>query len=192
MYIKQKTMKLDEGLAAVVAAIIGIAAGVISGVLSARYQSRIEHEKWQRALSDGFRSELRATVQQLTHKLSEAIHSMCWLTWQAEYGPEKLTQERIDQYDEEMHRLLPQIIGLHAVLAGMDYEVFSQLRGIVDDALKQDAGIGYAHLAFTEQDKSSARGLASQHEQAVALESQLSQAVAEAIRGYSIQARHAG
>jgi hypothetical protein len=177
---------ITDAQATVMAALIAIVAGAISGYLAGQFQSKIEIEKWRRSVLDSFRTELRSTVQQLTFKVSEAVHAMCWLTWLAKYGPNKLSAERIELYDKEMHVLLPQIIGLHTILAGMDYAVFVKINTIVDAALTLDAQIGGAHLKFIEGDIDTATPLAGYHQMAVDLESQLAKVVAEAIKGYSI------
>jgi len=97
------------------------ALAVIGGaLLNNQRQARLEREKWLRGLSDAFANDLRAAVKELATELAKASHSMCWLRWLARHGPSRLTQERIDQYDTEMHVLLPRITGLHAVIAGMD------------------------------------------------------------------------
>lgn len=147
----------------IVSAVIGAAAGIVGGGLSGQRQARLEREKWLRGVSDAFTTELRSSVKELTTKLAEATHSMCWLCWLASFGAERLTQERVTQYDEEMHVLLPQITGLHAVIAGMDYNVYLKLKPLVEQVLKLDAMIGDAGLDFVPDNERSAEGLAKLH-----------------------------
>lgn len=170
----------------VFSAIIGAIAGIVAGVLSGQRQARLEREKWLRDVSDTFTTELRSSVRELTTKLAEATHSMCWLCWLASFGADRLTQNRVMQYDEEMHVLLPQIMGLHAVIAGMDYDVYLKLKPLVEQFFKLDARIGKAALDFVSDNPKSAEGLAKLLNQATALVHALSEIVPDAIRPYSI------
>jgi hypothetical protein len=177
---------MDSAFVSVLIAVIGAAAGIVGGGLSGQRQAQLEREKWVRGVSDAFTTELRSSVKALTTKLAEATHSMCWLCWLASFGAERLTQERIAQYDNEMHVLLPQITGLHAVIAGIDYDVYLKLKPLVEQLLKLDAMIGHAGLDFVPDAPKSAGRLAELLKQATSLERTVSEVVADAIRSYSI------
>lgn len=103
-----------------------------------------------------------------------------------QYGPSRLTQERVDQYDKEMHTLLPQISGLHAVIAGMDQQVHADLAPLVERAIELDAAIGDAGLSFVVGEAETAIELAKHHESSMVLEKQLHHVVAEAISRYAV------
>jgi hypothetical protein len=177
---------MDSAFVSILSAVIGAAAGIVGGGLSGQRQARLEREKWFRGVSDAFTIELRSSVKELTTKLAEATHSMCWLCWSASFGAERLTQERVAQYDNEMHVLLPQITGLHAVIAGMDYAVYLKLKPLIEQLLKLDAMIGDAGLDFVPNEPKSANRLAELLKQATSLERTVSEVVADAIRPYSI------
>ena len=177
---------MDSAFVSILSAVIGAAAGIVGGGLSGQRQARLEREKWFRGVSDAFTTELRSSVKELTTKLADATHSMCWLCWLASFGAERLTQERVAQYDNEMHVLLPQITGLHAVIAGMDYDVYLKLKPLVEQLLKLDGMIGDAGLDFVPDEPKSANKLAELLKQANSLERTVSEVVADAIRPYSI------
>jgi len=177
-----------ELLVPLLTVVIGAAAGLFGGMLTAKRQARLELEKWSRGVSDAFRSEVRVTVKDLTTKIAAAIHSMCWLCWLAKYGPERLTVERVNQYDDEMHTLLPQITGLHAATASMDYRVYEHLKPLVLELVALDASIGEAGLAFVPADRNSASALAGLHQPSSSLEKRLAVLAAEAVRPYAIDA----
>lgn len=170
----------------VLGALIGALAVVGVALLNSRRQARLEREKWLRGLSDSFANELRAVVKELATELANAAHSMCWLCWLARHGPSRLSQERIDQYDKEMHVLLPRITGLHAVLAGMDQRVHVALAPLVEHAVNLDAAIGDAGLNFVSGKPETAVELAEYHDESVALEKELHRVVAAAIEPYAI------
>jgi len=103
---------------------------------------------------------LRTTLQQLAVKLAAAVHSMCWLTWLATAAPSRITQERIDIYDKELHELLPQITGLQAVVAAIDQAAYTRLAALVDRVVEADWKIGHASLEFKPGDSKSTQALA--------------------------------
>ena len=176
---------MDPALFPLLGALIGASAGVGGAWLAGRRQARLEVEKWQRGLKDAFANDLRSAVKELTTELAKAAHSMCWLCWLAKRGPSRLTQDRIDQYDEEMHKLLPHIAGLHAVIAGMDQKVYNNLAPVVARVNELDAAIGAAGLGFIPDKSESAMALAGCHEESIALERELPRVVAQAIAGYA-------
>lgn len=170
---------------AILTAVIGAVAGIVGGTLSGYRQVRLEREKWQRGVSDAFTTELRTSVKELVTKLAAAAHSMCWLCWLAKFGANQLTQERINQYDEEMHSLLPQIMSSHAVIAGLDWEVYLKLDPLVDNFISLDFQIGEANLVFVPDEPASVNGLAKLYDEIQALKSSLPKVVSESIRSYS-------
>jgi hypothetical protein len=70
----------------------------------------------KRARDDALTADLRNALQQLILTIASSVHSMCWLTWLANTDLAKVTKARIDQYDNEMHKLLPQFLGQHALV----------------------------------------------------------------------------
>jgi len=170
----------------VLGALIGASAVVGGALLNNQRQARLEREKWLRGLSDAFDKDLRSAVKELATELAKAAHSMCWLCWLARYGPSRLTQERIDKYDEEIHALLPRIFGLHAVIAGMDQKVHADLAPLVDLAIEIDATIGAAGLQFVSGKPESALELAKCLDESIALEKELPRVIAKTISGYAM------
>jgi hypothetical protein len=174
---------------AVASAIIAAVAGLTGGALTGRWQARLEREKWLRGVSDSFTTELRSYVGQLTTKLAEAAHSMCWLCWLAKFGVDRLTLERIAAYDQEMHVLLPQITGLHGIIAGLDYSVYLEIKPFVERLVKLDLSVADAGLSFVPGVMESAESLSRLYPQVSELENSLAEVVSEAMRPYSITSR---
>jgi len=173
-----------------VGALLSIISGIISGTLAARWQAKLEKDKWMRQRADSFESELRNTVKELTISIAEAFHSMCWVCWLAKYGPERLSIKNIKAYDKEMHILLPKIEGTHSVIAGMDYQVYQKIRPLVKNVIKLDAQIGSAGLTFIENQPYTALALAKFHDESVSSEKSVSDIIAEAIQHYSVKSNN--
>lgn len=170
---------------AILTAVIGAVTGIVGGALSGYRQARLEREKWQRDVSNAFTTELRTSIKELTTKLAAASHSMCWLCWLAKFGASQLTQERINQYDDEMHALLPQIMSSHAVVAGLDWNVYLKLDPLVEHLISLDFQIGEKNLDFVSHKLESAKGLASLYDEVQTLKDSLPKVVSESIRPYS-------
>jgi hypothetical protein len=87
--------------------------------------------------------ELRSALHKLTTSMASMIHSMCWVTWAASH-PGVLTSEKIDAYDEEVHRLSPEILGHLTSIAAFSYDIYKQIEPLVWEIFRLDASIGSA------------------------------------------------
>jgi hypothetical protein len=172
---------MESAVATIIGAAIGAAAGISGGLLVGWRQGRIEHDKWLRSREDAIAADLRATLHQLTIKVAAAVHSMCWLTWLAREGPDRLSQARIDAYDAEMHVLLPEITGLQAAVAAIDGAAFGELSAIIESVIQADWRVGTAGLQFVEREPKSAKDLAACYEMTLELHRALPSAVAAVI-----------
>ena len=93
----QLTQPVATVLAGLSGAIAGIAAAIIIALLLHKNEKRRIKEDREKAISE----DLSEASQNLTIKMAASLHSMCWLTWLARYGPNRVDQDRIDLYDEE-------------------------------------------------------------------------------------------
>ena len=134
-----ESLDLDKTLAIVIAAAIGALAGFGGAMLNAWLQSRAERAK-----------ELRDAVQQFATKLAAGAHSMAWLCWLAKEAPCRLSQERIDQYDAEMHGLLAEISGLNARITSLNKEESAQkmVAVLAERMFKKDSEVAKVGLLF--------------------------------------------
>jgi hypothetical protein len=85
-----------------------------------------------------------------------------------------------------MHRLLPRLFGLHAVIAGMDQDVHRRLAPLIEDVVALDAAVGAASLQFMPGKPETAAALAGHLDDSRQLEHALHRVVAEAIGGYAV------
>jgi|APTNR8051073442_1049403.scaffolds.fasta_scaffold68376_1 hypothetical protein len=161
----------------VAVALIGVASAAFVAWATAKLTWRLELQKWRRARDDLHTGDLRAGLQQLILTISAATHSMCWLTWLASADPTKLTQERVNKYDAEMHRLLPKLLGYHALVASLRPQTYRRFDALIGSIFKADRDIGNASLKFIEGQSASAAALAALHPTSMKLESQIPQTV---------------
>lgn len=76
---------------------------------------------------------------------------------------------------------------MHAIVAGLDYEVYLALEPLVDEILKVDVSIGQASLAIVENEPGSLEGLAKLYNQTLEIDRKLSRDAAKALQPYSIK-----
>jgi hypothetical protein len=136
----------------VVIALIGVGSSAFVAWLTARLTWRLEIQKWRRARDDIHTADLRSGLEKLILTISSAVHSMCWLTWLASSDPSKVSKERIDQYDNEMHILLPQLLGQHALVASLRPQTYVDLKQLIDRIFAADRKIGNAALKVVHGD----------------------------------------
>jgi hypothetical protein len=161
------------------AALLGV---LLGGALTSWNQGRLEREKRRHARGDALAKELLTASQQLTISVASSLHSMCWLCWLAATGPEKLTQVKIDQYDEEQHETLPKILGYLSTLAALDLQLYDMLRPHVDKVFALDATIGESGLAFSADSPGATAALAEHYRSMVDLERKLPRVFADTVR----------
>jgi hypothetical protein len=177
---------MDPVVASLAGTLIGAVAGIAGGWLSGSRQAALEREKWLRERSEEFSKELRSSVKELTTTLADAMHAMGWLCWRAKHDSGRLGQADIDEYDDAMHRLLPRIFGLHAVIAGMDEDVHRRLGSLVTGAVRLDVRVGQASLEFKPGVPDSAAPMAELFGSANDLLNALHEGVADSIRRYAV------
>ena len=87
--------------------------------------------------------ELRESVWKLTVTMASMLYSMCWLTWSADRRG-TLTDKDVWQYDEEVHKLSPEILGHLTSVAALDLNVYERLEPLVWELFDMDVKIGNA------------------------------------------------
>jgi hypothetical protein len=100
--------------------------------------------------------ELRDAVRAFTEGVGALTHSMCWLTWDCTER-NRLDAEMAKNYDAEVHRVSPQIVGQLALIAMLDKAVVEKLAPLATDVFALDAQVGNA-VVLAEKDQ--ATGLA--------------------------------
>jgi acetylglutamate synthase len=111
---------------------------------------------------------------------------MVWLCWLAKFDSERFTWEQIVEYNQNVSNLLPKVLGLHTVIASMDYEVYDKLNPLIQRIFQVDSLIGSASVLFESGIPESIAPLAKEYEKAIALENDLSRQVANIIQSYAV------
>lgn len=71
------------------------------------------------SLSIAYQKRLQEAVEKFATKLAAAVHSMCWLSWSANKSPDRVDEDRVKQYNDEIHLLLTEISGLKSTVIGL-------------------------------------------------------------------------
>jgi hypothetical protein len=116
----------------------------------------LEESKVRAARADLLIKEVNLKVSQLAADLGAASHSMAWLTWAANHGT--LTEKRIESYDEEMHLVLPKVLGGIVAVASLDERLGKVANGIAKDLYNLDEKLGRICVLFSGDPAAAAAG----------------------------------
>ncbi len=177
---------MKETTAVILAAGIGALAGLGGALVTAILQARLERTKWQRKEDDEQRDKFEAAVQQFATKVAAAGHSICWLTWIAKENPSRLTQETIDNYDKEIHKLLPEISGLRATLEYLNPASDGEATKLAKELYALDVKVAKAGLTYSDDPQSAVASLADLHTESGVFEGAIPKASASIIATYPI------
>jgi hypothetical protein len=158
-------------------ALLGIVSSAFVAWVTARLTWRLELQRWKRARDDTLTADLRNGLQQLIMTIASAAHAMCWLTWLANADPDKVTESRIEQYDTEMHKLLPQLLGHHALVASLRPQVYNVFKDLIDEVFFADRLIGEAALRVVPGKTVTVAALSDLYERALSIEEKIPKVV---------------
>jgi tetrahydromethanopterin S-methyltransferase subunit G len=136
---------------------------------------RIRSEITRRASID---TELRTSVKQATTAIGALVHSICWLTWDC-IQRKRLDREMVKRYDDEAHRLMPEIIGQLAVIAMLQSAIHTRLSPLADDVIELDARVGDGVISGEQDLQTGLRELHRCHERGMELERRVRAVVAD-------------
>jgi hypothetical protein len=179
---------------AILGAIVGATAAIVAALITSwrllkveRVRSEeardLERIRSEEARAQRVAEELSAAAQQLTIKMSAALHSMCWITWLARARSDRITQDRLDAYDSELHELIPEILGYLSTVAALDMSLYRRLQPLAYNIFSLDAYIGFHGLALDENPDSTIRALNDAYEGMADLELQLPNIVGDVVSG---------
>jgi hypothetical protein len=161
----------------VAVALIGVVSSAFVAWITARLTWRLELQRWKRARDDVLTADLRNGLQQLILTIASSVHSMCYLTWVANADPAKVTKSRIDLYDDEMHKLVPQLLGQHALLASLRPPTYWIFKDLIDEIFDADSSIGKAALIVVPGKPETVVSLSKIHERILSIEGRIPKAV---------------
>ena len=159
-----------EALIGTVGALIGAASALAATMYASSRQRASEYKK-----------EVRLAVAELTRTLGDASHSIEWLAWKAQ-TPLPLNQKSIDDYNAEMHRALPKIIGDLAVVSALDRDAFLQMYEIVNELYLLDQEVAKRVVIFDSYPEESTVEVAQYSRRAADFAVRLAPRVADILR----------
>ena len=166
-------------LTALMVAVLTALVALVGGYLSGRRESGLEFEKWLRTREDDLAKEARLAVAELVHKLASATHSIVWLTWKATERPFEFTQQAVSTYDEEMHMLIPDIVGALAVISALDKDrrMYNTLAPLVSEFFVLDYKLAQTTPSILDSSNQQAHEIAEIHGSAWSLNRRLEKEV---------------
>jgi hypothetical protein len=121
---------------------------------------------------------LRATVKQATTAIGSLVHSICWLTWDC-VERKRLDPDMVKRYDDDAHRLMPEIIGQLAAIAMLHSGVHARLGPLADEVIGLDAQVGDGVIHGEQDLQTGLSQLRGCHEHGMALERRVRSVVAD-------------
>ena len=116
---------MDEAWIVLLGAILGGVAS-LAGVFATNYvTSRLESRKqyWSRQQAHIERLRVQvADLLRLMFRVEYLIYSLCWV---AMHLPDRIDSSRIESYEQDMQRLMPELSGALVVLSGLDAELYA-------------------------------------------------------------------
>jgi hypothetical protein len=150
---------MDAGLAALIGAIVGGIAAIAGSFIVGLTQVRTEKQKWLRSKQDEAAAQLRLQIAEVARKLLSAQHSMEWIAWYAHYAPQRVTQEMVSNYEQEIHKAFPELLGALAVTAALSLDAYNRLTPLAEEVYDLDASISMALVNFKVSPLESAKGV---------------------------------
>lgn len=121
-----------------------------------------------------------ARFQQIATDFSAAAHALLWITWPATEGA--LTKAMIDKYHNEIHVLLPKIVGAHVAISAIDADLANLTAHLVDRVHDVDEKIARACLHWEGDANACTKELAAAYNDALAIDSAVYKQMAEMVR----------
>jgi len=165
-------------------ALIGGGITVITTRVPLKNQRELEAERLRARRQNTLHKDFSQRFQSLATDLANAAHCMCWFTWHA--TQDTMTEEAIKSYHDEIHEILPKIIGDHISVTAVDKELGTLSRKLVDEAHDIDEDIGEACLEYRRSKEDGMKKLKAINEAASAFDERVYVRLGElAARRYS-------
>jgi hypothetical protein len=154
---------MDPTLAGLIGAGIGAIAGLLGSIYSGWNQIRSQREMWLRERHGGLIDSLRSQAADVAKNMFELQHSMEWICWGASTDPDSVNRDTISQYDEEVHQVIPKLLGSLAVTAMLRLDVYEKLNQLGDEIFAIESEIARAVRSFDESPGASIAVLRAHH-----------------------------
>ncbi|MBI5294253.1 MAG: hypothetical protein HY869_02175 [Chloroflexi bacterium] len=158
--------------------LIGAIAGILGGYLSGWQQARLERQKWQRSRQDDTAKEISLAVAELMKKMAATAQNISWFTWEADYRPDRITKEAVDNYDVEMRRLFPEIDSALIVVSALSSKAYERLSPFVKKIYDLDLEVSRDTRMIINAPGKAIKGIASHKDVAFQLKNEIMKSVA--------------
>ena len=127
-----------EAVALVVAA-IGFMGSFVTSLVTSRASRR-----------NAFVQELRTRTAEAFKHVFLVLHAIEWVTWNASYDPEAITDTTKAEYDSEVHGAFPPLLAAMAAVAGLSTELYERLEPILQTLYSLDERVALAMRGYTD------------------------------------------
>ncbi len=123
-------------VATTIAALLALTGVLINSIL----QLRLENRKWKRSNEDTLKKEVREAAEVLTKNMVQAIQLMQYTTWEPRHYS-TANELELNEYNEKMKKLWPDLAVSRAVLAALNNGLYMQVNpylarlGVIDNQI---------------------------------------------------------
>ncbi len=174
---------MNEAFISIMVSVVGLLSGVIGATIAARYQLKLEQEKWRAMRQDSLEKETRLAVAELCKKMVEVVQEIGWLSWSANYQPNRITLEHAKEYDLKIKQLLPQVMSSLVVVSSLDSSIHNTMDMLVKKVYTLDNNMSKALIIFEKSRKNGIEALKTCHPDVKEFWETLNIAVADQFNG---------
>jgi LPS O-antigen subunit length determinant protein (WzzB/FepE family) len=178
-------------IAAAIAAVATFVGTVITAVVAIRNERQraqaavdVEVRRGEASAQEAFVQELRSRTADVFGQLLAMQHSMEWLTWHAQHDPASISRLH-EQYEQEVHRTYPQLLGAMSVTAALDLTLYLELRLLVNKVYELEGKVAISLITAARpgpEQNDALRDLAALNPAVIDLFEELPIKLAEAMR----------
>jgi|GEM_PF-2629203 len=143
---------MDAAVAGLIGAAIGALTSLLGNLISSFIQAQQEEKKWRRSMELQGYQNLQTAIAELTREMSLIVHEIMFLTWTARIEPERVSPERIEAYDQEIHKLLPRFWSTLNYVAALDSDTYFQLLPLAQSITKLEDEVDKASMLHSKVD----------------------------------------
>lgn len=131
--------------------ILAIFLTILAGIFTYRSQLQIEKKKETSLRSLEESKTLKLQIAEAIKLMTNLIHQMTWVTWYVMKLKNNISVDKLEDYNNMAHLLLPEISGKVAIIAASDQECYKRVREVEIRIYDLDIRIGSAILDLTKQ-----------------------------------------
>lgn len=123
---------MDATTATILGTLIGALAAISSAVLAGLFSVRNERLRLIEAKRSADIAALRKAAGVAFEEIFAVQHAMNWITWYATNSPSEIDDANVREYEEQIHRAYPRLLGALAKVASLDLNLYHELHLICE------------------------------------------------------------